>query len=77
MAVKRCESGGSYSTNTGNGYYGAGSSTRQLATASGGSLCHRDQARRAQDQVTHNYLLAGWDPGRARSRPSPFEGPHR
>lgn len=66
MAVKQCESGGNYSTNTGNGYYGAWQfdAASWLANGGGAYAPTADQAPSwAQDQVAYNYYSsAGWGP---------------
>ena len=66
MAVKRCESGNNYSTNTGNGYYGAWQfdAASWLANGGGAYAPTADQAPSwAQDQVAYNYYSsAGWGP---------------
>jgi hypothetical protein len=66
QAVKQCESGGNYSTNTGNGYYGAWQfdASSWLANGGGAYAPTADQAPAwAQDQVAYNYYsVAGWGP---------------
>ncbi|MCB9411494.1 MAG: transglycosylase family protein [Actinobacteria bacterium] len=66
MAVKNCESGNNYSTNTGNGYYGAWQFDipSWLANGGGAYAATPDQAPAwAQDQVAYNYYqAAGWGP---------------
>ena len=66
MAVKQCESGNNYSTNTGNGYYGAWQFDLPSWHANGGGAyaATPDQAPAwAQDQVAYNYYsVAGWGP---------------
>ncbi|MFM2438066.1 MAG: hypothetical protein RLZ55_883 [Actinomycetota bacterium] len=66
MAVKSCESGNNYSTNTGNGYYGAWQFdiSSWLANGGGAYAATPDQASAAaQDQVAYNYYQsAGWGP---------------
>lgn len=66
MAVKTCESGNNYSTNTGNGYYGAWQFDLPswLANGGGAYAATPDQASAAaQDQVAYNYYQsAGWGP---------------
>ena len=66
MAVKQCESGNNYSTNTGNGYYGAWQfdAASWLANGGGAYAPTADQAPAwAQDQVAYNYYsVAGWGP---------------
>ncbi|MCB0915946.1 MAG: transglycosylase family protein [Actinobacteria bacterium] len=66
MSVKSCESGGNYSTNTGNGYYGAWQFDESSWLANGGGayapLPHLAPSW-AQDQVAYNYYQsAGWGP---------------
>lgn len=64
--VRNCESGNNYSTNTGNGYYGAWQFDLSSWYANGGgSYASRpDLAPKwAQDQVAYNYWKrAGWSP---------------
>ena len=66
MSVKACESGGNYSTNTGNGYYGAWQFDLPSWHANGGGAyaSRPDLAPAwAQDQVAYNYYQkAGWGP---------------
>jgi len=66
MSVKQCESGGNYSTNTGNGYYGAWQFDLPSWHANGGGAyaSRPDLAPAwAQDQVAYNYYQkAGWGP---------------
>ena len=66
MSVKSCESGNNYSTNTGNGYYGAWQFDipSWLANGGGAYAATPDQAPAwAQDQVAYNYYQsAGWGP---------------
>ena len=66
MSVKQCESGNNYSTNTGNGYYGAWQFDipSWLANGGGAYAPTPDQAPSwAQDQVAYNYYSsAGWGP---------------
>jgi hypothetical protein len=66
MSVKNCESGNNYSTNTGNGYYGAWQFDLPSWHANGGGAyaATPDQAPAwAQDQVAYNYYqVAGWGP---------------
>jgi hypothetical protein len=66
MSVKNCESGNNYSTNTGNGYYGAWQFDLPSWHANGGGAyaATPDQAPAwAQDQVAYNYYqVAGWRP---------------
>lgn len=65
-AVRNCESGGNYSTNTGNGYYGAYQFDISSWYANGGgSYASRPDLAPAwaQDQVAYNYWSrAGWSP---------------
>ncbi len=65
-AVRNCESGGNYSTNTGNGYYGAYQFDLSSWYANGGGAyaSRPDLAPAwAQDQVAYNYWRqAGWSP---------------
>lgn len=66
QSVKQCESGGNYSTNTGNGYYGAWQFDLPSWHANGGGAyaSRPDLAPAwAQDQVAYNYYQrAGWGP---------------
>ncbi len=66
MSVKQCESGNNYSTNTGNGYYGAWQFDLPSWHANGGGAyaSRPDLAPAwAQDQVAYNYYQrAGWGP---------------
>ena len=66
MSVKACESGNNYSTNTGNGYYGAWQFDLPSWHANGGGAyaSRPDLAPAwAQDQVAYNYYQkAGWGP---------------
>ncbi|MDQ1247576.1 MAG: resuscitation-promoting factor RpfB [Actinomycetota bacterium] len=66
MSVKMCESGNNYSTNTGNGYYGAWQFDIPSWIANGGGAyaSRPDLAPSwAQDQVAYNYYqVAGWGP---------------
>jgi hypothetical protein len=66
MSVKNCESGNNYSTNTGNGYYGAWQFDLPSWLANGGGAYapRPDLAPAwAQDQVAYNYYqAAGWGP---------------
>ena len=66
MSVKMCESGNNYSTNTGNGYYGAWQFDipSWLANGGGAYASRPDLAPAwAQDQVAYNYYqVAGWGP---------------
>jgi resuscitation-promoting factor RpfB len=65
-SVKQCESGGNYSINTGNGYYGAWQFDLPSWLANGGGAYapRPDLAPAwAQDQVAYNYYQkAGWGP---------------
>jgi hypothetical protein len=64
--VRQCESGGNYSINTGNGYYGAYQFDLPSWYANGGGAyaSRPDLAPKwAQDQVAYNYWSrAGWSP---------------
>lgn len=66
QSVIQCESGGNYSTNTGNGYYGAWQFDKQSWDANGGGAyaAYPHQASKAQqDQVAYNYYSrSGWRP---------------
>ncbi|TXH41471.1 MAG: hypothetical protein E6Q90_11680 [Actinobacteria bacterium] len=66
MAVKSCESTNNYSTNTGNGYYGAWQFDYPSWHANGGGQFadYPHQATPAQqDFVAYTYWLkAGWGP---------------
>ncbi len=66
MSVKMCESGNDYSTNTGNGYYGAWQFDRSSWLANGGGqyAAYPHLASPAQqDQIAYNYYQkAGWGP---------------
>lgn len=66
QSVIRCESGGNYSINTGNGYYGAWQFNYSSWHANGGGAYaqYPHQATKAQqDQVAYNYYQkAGWRP---------------
>ena len=66
MSVKQCESGNNYSTNTGNGYYGAWQFDRSSWLANGGGqyAAYPHLATPAQqDQIAYNYYQkAGWGP---------------
>lgn len=66
LSVKQCESGNNYSTNTGNGYYGAWQFDLPswLANGGGAYAATPDQAPAwAQDQVAYNYYQSsGWGP---------------
>ena len=66
QSVIQCESGGNYSTNTGNGYYGAWQFDRQSWLANGGgeyaALPHQASPSE-QNQVAYNYYQqSGWSP---------------
>ena len=66
MSVKMCESGNNYSTNTGNGYYGAWQFDIPSWLANGGGqyASRPDLATpEQQDQIAYNYYQsAGWGP---------------
>ena len=66
LRVRMCESGNTYTINTGNGYYGAWQFDLPswLANGGGAYAATPDQASAAaQDQVAYNYYQsAGWGP---------------
>jgi resuscitation-promoting factor RpfE len=55
-AVAACESGGSWSTNTGNGYYGGLQFTQGTWQANGGSGSPHNASREEQIRVAENVL---------------------
>jgi len=62
-ALRQCESGGNYSINTGNGYYGAYQFDQSTWTGVGGSG-RPDRASRAEQDFRALYLyrMRGWAP---------------
>lgn len=59
-AIAQCESGGDYSTNTGNGFYGAYQFDQGTWQAAGGSTATADQASPAeQDAVAQSWIDSG------------------
>ncbi|WP_308192043.1 transglycosylase family protein [Gordonia zhenghanii] len=61
-AVAQCESGGDWSINTGNGYYGGLQFSMETWTANGGSGNPADAPREEQIRVAEN-VLATQGPG--------------
>lgn len=62
-AVTQCESGGNYSTNTGNGYYGAWQFDLRTWQSVGGIGFPSDATAQEQDQRAFElYLARGWSP---------------
>lgn len=58
--IRACESGGNYSTSTGNGYYGAYQFDHQTWKAAGGSTYNANQASAGeQDRVARNWIASG------------------
>ncbi|NLU81985.1 transglycosylase family protein [Rhodococcus sp. HNM0569] len=55
-AVAQCESGGDWSTNTGNGYYGGLQFSQSTWEANGGSGSAADASREEQIQVAESVL---------------------
>ncbi len=55
-AIAACESGGNWSTNTGNGYYGGLQFTQGTWTANGGSGNPANASREEQIRVANNVL---------------------
>ena len=60
--VAQCESGGDWSTNTGNGYYGGLQFSQQTWTANGGSGSPANASQAEQERVAEN-VLATQGPG--------------
>ncbi|MFD4366375.1 transglycosylase family protein [Rhodococcus sp. NPDC058521] len=61
-AVAQCESGGDWSTNTGNGYYGGLQFSQSTWEANGGTGSAADASREQQIAVAEN-VLATQGPG--------------
>jgi hypothetical protein len=57
-AVAACESGGNWSTNTGNGYYGGLQFTQSTWSANGGSGSAHHASREEQIRVAENVLAS-------------------
>jgi resuscitation-promoting factor RpfE len=55
-AVASCESGGNWSTNTGNGYYGGLQFTMSTWRANGGSGSPHNASREEQIRVANNVM---------------------
>ncbi|MFW0792158.1 transglycosylase family protein [Gordonia sp. CPCC 205333] len=55
-AVAQCESGGNWSTNTGNGYYGGLQFSQSTWEANGGSGSAANASREEQIRVAENVL---------------------
>lgn len=64
--IRKCESGGNYRTNTGNGYYGAYQFDRGTWLSNGGGRYARTANRApkfAQDHIMYKtYKARGWSP---------------
>src|SRR4051794_40539303 len=58
-AIRRCESGGNYSTNTGNGYYGAYQFDQHTWEAAGGSGSPASASPAEQDRAAARWIAAG------------------
>jgi hypothetical protein len=60
-SLAQCESGGNWSANTGNGYYGGLQFTQQSWAAAGGSGSPEGASREEQIRVAENLLsMQGW-----------------
>lgn len=57
-AIAACESGGNWSTNTGNGYYGGLQFSQSTWTANGGSGSAHNASRAEQIRVAENVLAS-------------------
>jgi nucleoid-associated protein YgaU len=57
-AIAQCESGGNWSTNTGNGYYGGLQFTQSTWAANGGSGSPANASREEQIRVANNVLAS-------------------
>jgi hypothetical protein len=58
-SIRACESGGDYSANTGNGYYGAYQFDQSTWTAAGGSGNPAEASPAEQDRVAANHIANG------------------
>ena len=62
-AIRTCESGGNYSTNTGNGFYGAYQFLASTWASVGGSgLPHEASSREQDERAAYLYRLSGSSP---------------
>ena len=67
--LRMCESGGNYSTNTGNGYYGAYQFDQRTWHGMGHSGLPSQASKGTQDQAAHDLQAArGWQPWPACAR---------